>query len=218
MNTTFKKIDNTGNYCPFPGVTVVADIAKNEHYSFWEDLYNELKVNSLITKYYSLLPIDSYHMTTIGLYTRRAVTENWIDFIDKNLSVFAALSNDIEGSYHFQPKVLSVQAGKAGSVIYMELTLDSEQQSANQDLAKKHNLLEHLLPYHLTFGYQYKGFEDISLQKTIQEELDCIVNDVKEKYEISKENFLILESPHLCCFHDMTKFIPWNGTFNPFNA
>jgi hypothetical protein len=215
-NQKFKKIDNGGNYCHFPGVTVVANIAKNEYYSMWDDIYSELKGNNLIIKYYSLLPVDSYHMTTIGLYTRREVPENWNDFFDKNLPFFESLSVDIEDRYHFQPKISSFDTGKASSVIYVNLSLDSEQAATNFDLAKKHNLVGHLFPYHLTFGYQYKGFEDMSLQKAVQEELDRIVNNVKEKYQISKENLLTLESPHLCYFHDMTKFIQWNGTFNPF--
>ena len=54
--------DAQGKYSRFPGITVVAGIRKND-IELWKQIYNKFDQCELLKNYYSLLPVESYHMT-----------------------------------------------------------------------------------------------------------------------------------------------------------
>ncbi|CAM4430230.1 MAG: hypothetical protein LEGION0398_MBIBDBAK_01338 [Legionellaceae bacterium] len=88
----FKKIDSNGIYTKFPGLTIIASIMEKD-FLFFQKIYNCF-TQDLIKKYYSPLPFDSYHITTVNLYTEKSDGgNNWGDFIKGNESFFQRLHN-----------------------------------------------------------------------------------------------------------------------------
>lgn len=55
-----KKIDCKGNYLEFNGITVISFLHFNK---IFPQIYDILDHDPDIKKYYSPLPLDSYHMT-----------------------------------------------------------------------------------------------------------------------------------------------------------
>src|SRR2546423_860244 len=75
------KINAEGIYLPFPGFTMVADIADKDK-PFFQALHDRLAQIPFLTEHYGLLPVSSYHMTTVNLYTKYPELANtWEEFI-----------------------------------------------------------------------------------------------------------------------------------------
>jgi hypothetical protein len=210
-STDLKKLDSNGQYCPYPGLTIVSAIGLT-NIDLWTKIYESLNNSIHIKSYFALLPLDSYHMTTINIFTKkRDGGSNWNSFVEERLSWFQSIHEEINLN-QFQPRITAYKPELAWETIYLSLQIDNEQIEKNKLLAKKYNL-EHLVPseLHLTLGYLYKGLDDDN-KKIVLNEFESIMNDVlKTVYEP-----IIFDSPKLTYFNDMTKFIPWDGKFNPF--
>lgn len=60
------KIDESGNFLKFQGVTVVASANSKVNLILWQHLHDSLSSIPIVTNHFSLLPIESYHMTTMS--------------------------------------------------------------------------------------------------------------------------------------------------------
>ena len=64
------KFGPQGHYKHFPGVTVVLPVINAQD---WAQPVLDLINGSILSKYYSALPVSSYHMTLIDLFSQRSV-------------------------------------------------------------------------------------------------------------------------------------------------
>lgn len=202
------KIDSKGQYCHFPGTTVVSAIQAADQ-DFWRRVHDRLKNSPTICKYYSPLPYESYHMTTAALDTKHmAKDKNWKEFIDERTPFYSELHNDLLADPIFPEVQFGLLSEASG--ITLEVTLSTEQIAAIQKFAQKHGC-EESVPhcFHITLAYQYQSFPAEDHLKIIQE-LRAVSQMLKQKKKIG------LEPPKLCYFQDMTCFTPWDGEKNPF--
>ncbi len=205
------KINSEGRYLPYPGVTVVAAI-KEADKPFWQLIYETITKNKEFTNYFSPLPYESYHLTTINLYTKDATgSRKWREFIVSNRDFFLSIK-DLLTKKSFTPIVL-VESIQIAGALQIIVTLPEEQIKIIQQVAKAHHV-EMGIPtvFHITLAYQFKYVETQILEKlrlTLKEELFAILK--------AQNSVLTLTPPELCFFNDMTKFVPWSGDRYPFS-
>lgn len=205
------KIDSSGKYCPFPGITVVSNI-QERNYNMWKSVHEKLSKNSLITDYFAPLPLESYHMTMINLYTKRynggKKGMKWNSFFKSKLLFLENLKNSLEAN-SFEPYVNSAALLKpeVSTVIKLLVPLDNLQREKIQNIAQQHGLTNKIPnPFHVTLAYSYKKIPDkimIKIEKQVNNILKPILNS-------SSNSSLIFNKPKINYFFDMTKFIEWN--------
>ncbi len=206
-----KKIDSSGNYTSFPGITVLSHIKKNE-LIIWNKLYSKLKESKIINEYYSLLPVDSYHMTLINLYTKAYTSKNieddWKRFITNKNKMFINLDNYLSENA-FIPKIPSVNMllpKISNNTIAIEVPIASEQKEKVNEIANHFKLFKKVpSPFHITLAYSYKVIPAETYQE-IEIEFNRIVNSNLLIYNTP----LNFENPKIYYFHDMTNFKLWN--------
>lgn len=206
------KIDDSGHYLPFSGVTVVAAVGRQNR-EFFEKFHSQLAQEKSITDHISLLPVDSYHMTTINLYTQSGQSnKTWGDFINGHLDWFQDLRKSID-STSFMPHIAVEEATVPGYALLILVRLAENEAKIIKDTAIPRQL-ENQIPgvFHITVGYVYSG--SVEQANLIQEKANSILKNLLSQRQSSE---FTLESPKLCYFNDMLAFIPWNGIASPFN-
>ena len=204
-----RKIDSSGRFLPFRGVTVIAQV-REENKEMWEHIYKSLDQNCLIREYFSLLPVQSYHMTTIDLYTE-VVNPIWDKFVSNQLPRLRNLNADLQ-THAFQPQVTG---GKpmVSSVIMFLLKMNEHQKEKINLVAKKFQSLKKVpQEFHVTLAYSYKKIPHEASQQIKKD-----VNDIFESI-IESNPEILFEEPKLCYFRNMTEFTPWDGKENPFSS
>jgi len=197
------KIDDQGNYLKFPGYTVVSKIQLDSP-NPWQALFDSLSENEKIKGKFALLPLRSWHMTAINLFTQNDVTtqgNDWDDTVRKNEPFFIALAASLEEAA-FEPKINYRDLILEG-VIQLEFLLDEETTQKIREVAKRH-ACEGLIstPPHITLAYQYRHLTPTE-SSTLETELRLIFQTHFGNTEMT------LEPPKLCYFEDMTDFRPW---------
>ena len=209
MKSSFaNKIDAAGNYLRHPGITAVASVGQNNA-DLWRSIYEGLRNSPIITEYYSLLPLDSYHMTTTDIDTESQRRGYWTGFITQYLPFFRDLGAAIQARA-FQPKI-TLRNPLVSGVIMLILDLDNEQKQQVRSVAETFGL-DHKIPweFHITLAYGFKPIP-AEAQPLIHQEVQRIFNAAK-----AYQRPIVLEEPKLCYFWDMTRFIPWTAETNPF--
>ncbi|QIN33562.1 DUF1868 domain-containing protein [Legionella longbeachae] len=206
----FDKIDSTGNYVEFPGVTIIAPIIKtSQENHFLHNMHQSLASSTLLTQYYTPLPLESYHMTTCNLYTKNEHNLDWFKFITDRLEFFQNLCTQLK-NHEFIPEV-SIEAVQVGRALQLRLSLPESQKAVIRELAQTMGIEEGIPSFfHLTLAYCYKNISD----KKLHQEIISAVEEIIAPY-INRQ--IKLHVPTLCYFESMLAFIPWNGTAYPFN-
>jgi hypothetical protein len=207
----YYKINDKGEYGRFPGVTVVAAVGE-KNADLWSRIYATLDQSQMIKDHFALLPVSSYHMTTINLFNARYTNQNWHEFIQSKLDWFANLHREILHS-SFQPQVVRIQPQFRDGWILLKLDLPEEQLKANSELASRMGLLDKLPDpqYHITLAYLYNDIDERELPR-VKNEFVSLITKVLDGYHSP----ILLNKPLLTYFNDMTAFIPWSGDINPF--
>ncbi len=205
-----RPIDADGNFVQFPGVNVIARVNPNDE-TFWKSIYDCLNNSSLIKQHFSLLPHQSYHMTTNNLYTQmQRGDEEWQKFIDNNLIFFKELNLLLKDHYTFIPEI-QIKSAITRGVLQLIVELPTEQKNKITGIAAQLKLND-LIPsvFHITLAYQYRVTNE-SINQKIEQLFSQEVMPICEK--ISSVNLL---QPALCYFNAMTAFYPWDGQSSPF--
>lgn len=205
------KIDSNGNYIAFPGITVLSHINRDE-LNIWKQLYNNLNKSKIIKEYYSLLPVESYHLTLINLYTKAYTSKNnedhWRNFIIKKNKMFISLKNYLEENT-FLPSIQTmniVLPKMSNNTIAIEVPLTQEQKEKINKISNHFNLSKKVpKPFHITLAYSYKLIPS-KIYLEIQSEFNKIVTENLLQYNMP----LNFEEPKIYYFHDMTLFKKWN--------
>jgi len=208
METSLIKIDSNGRYCRFPGITIVSAI-RSEDLEIWTQLYNQLEKCENLKEYYSLLPVESYHMTTSGLYNqKRDGGSNWEGLLNEKLPQLRQLNKTLSEKA-FSPEIIidSLSLRKIGITLYLKLK--EEHRQIIQEVAEKFGLADKVpKSFHISLAYTYKVPAEDKLKemkKQLKSSVDCIGKTFK------------LDSPKLCYYNDMTAFIPWDTEKSPFH-
>ena len=205
------KIDATGRYLPFPGITVVSHTDPSE-LAIWESFTQELAKVPALTEHFAILPISSFHMTTTNLYTQSQFRskEDWTQFISKHLKTFQQLHSYLE-AHAFSPTV-TIHSVLISGVIMLNLSVDEAQTHRIREGASSFSIQELVPPvFHITLAYQYKPLT-ADTTTALQRAIDTLVSDTFKK----PGRTLRLQKPQLTYFYDMTAFTPWDASANPF--
>ncbi|KTD63845.1 hypothetical protein Lsan_1278 [Legionella santicrucis] len=206
----FEKIDSTGNYIEFPGVTIIAPIIKAaQENNFLHKIHQSLASSTLLTQYYTPLPDESYHMTTCNLYTKNEHNLDWFKFITDKLEFFQNLFTQLK-AHEFTPEV-SIEAVQVGRALQLRLSLPESQKAMIRELAQTMGIEEGIPSFfHITLAYCYKNISD----KKLHQEITAAIEEIIAPYINQK---IKLHVPTLCYFESMQAFIPWDGVAYPFN-
>ena len=203
------KLNKLGQFEIFRGVNVIA-LVKSDDIA-WKNLFMMLNETTLLTDHYSLLPYDSYHMTTNNLFTQeqlRLQDAQWETFINTHLHFFETVNHDLE-SRRLKPSPVLVDI-VIDNVIQLLFDIPIHQKKAIGDFTKNFGLEFGAPPFfHMTLAYQYKATslnQKLEIKKLLPSRIKGLL----------KDNMIELSHPQLCYFHDMNKFTPWNGSANPF--
>lgn len=214
------RIDSDGRFLPFSGVTVISQVGASNQ-AIWENIYRELSQDLLITRYYSPLPLSSYHMTINNLYVSNTRSPlDWSCFISNNLPWFSSLEESLERGA-FLPKVYLRKRAYLGGVVMFLVDIEGSQMSKIKSFGKTWGL-EAQVPsdLHITLAYQYRTIPAY-LQSAVEEKVQAILDEARKFQKPAFYSFekmpLTLEEPKLCYFQDMTQFLPWDGKKNPFH-
>ena len=205
MVNVLNKIDKGGRFTKFPGASVIAFLQNSE---LRNSIFNRLN-NNAVTKYYSVLPSSSLHVTGSDLFIESGMGNgDWLRFVDSKLSILKRLAADLNEN----PLALTLKVKDyiIDGVLQIRFETDPLEIQQLKAVFEKYNL-EYQVPsiLHLTLAYEYRTtilYEEIAPIEVLMEQL---INDLKNAD-------LTLEPMSLCFFHSMTQFTPWNGMSNPF--
>ncbi len=205
------KIDRFGAFCKFQGVTIVSH-ANSSCYLVWNKVYQILSRDAVVCQSFSLLPPDSYHITTTNLYTQEGISEHgWSSLISGNLDFFQTISSELVGSFKHEfaaavnPRLINIKG-----VLQLFFLLPDDFQQAINTVASAHGLEGNIPPsFHVTLAYQNKPISSHDVRH-----LDALMSNIV--HVLNSLGPLNFDPPRLCSFNDMTNFEIWDGKDNPF--
>jgi hypothetical protein len=210
------KVDDSGNYLQFLGLTVVSAVNQTgsekcttDDTSVWEKCHHILASTPDIAACYTPLPHQSYHMTTTMLENEHHTGKyKWESYVSGRLPRYQELHEALVNA-NIRP-VFTVQEVNTGSIIYLSGSIDEESKVKILLFAGEYKLTQ-LLPFdwHITIAYNYapmarEQMESISLQ---------VSTHLRDLF-IGKE--FVLDIAKMCFHRDMTRFEPWDGSKYPF--
>lgn len=204
------KVDQDGNFCPFPGITVIAPIAKT-HQTIWQELHDNIKNTPEINQYFAAIPHASYHMTTRNLVTQEDVPD-LDEYIETNQIKLSTLNQRLHDNT-FNPNV-QINGILTNGAIQLALNFLNPQQQNTVMTVASGLRLDGWIPetFHITLAYQYK-----SIPKSKKEDIVGLIADKINQALVKLDNYTLeLSPPNLVYFKDMTAYYPWNGKTNPF--
>ena len=222
-----RKVDGTGRYLRFRGTTVVA--AAEAGAATWVSLHATLCAMPQITDHYSLLPVDSYHLTTMSLFHERSPNgglqvaseqheppRSWEALLEDQLDWLRRLES--EGiRTESAPLEGTIAEPIVGGVIMIAVDLGAEATARIRDQASRWGVTQRFPaavpdPFHVTLGYMYRRPPDDGwdvLSGAVHTAMAAAVPSAQARR-------VRFDAPRLCYFNDMTKFIPWDASSNPF--
>ncbi|STX51262.1 Uncharacterized protein conserved in bacteria [Legionella busanensis] len=205
-----EKIDAQGRYCNYPGITIIAKINQKDE-NFWQKVQQIISQPMLAKQYYTPLPYQSYHMTTIRLFNRAECGQaDWQALLISYKPFFKKLFDYLQQN-QFTPEI-TLQEVSISETLHLSVSFPTNQNEHIMKMAEEFDLLGNIhRPFHITFGYLYKDIplaHKQSLLLEINENLDSLFRH--------NGRLFTLNSPSLCIYKDMTNFLDWNGEKHPF--
>ena len=231
MKQYSSKIYTNGKYKNFYGWTVISMVKDRTTLKF---LYNFINNDEIISKYFSALPTESYHMTILGIWNTGAkLLPDQIKNIEQNYTNRQAdkiIEDDSKTTNFFNPKFcINELLHKIHSRIHMNTTTKiqiiglvytgntiqirirethnlDKINSLRDDVRQTCQIERKYSKYHITLAYQYQTLtpED---EMYLQACLQYMTN-------ILKDCALEIEAPSVRYFSDMTKFIPYKAALS----
>ncbi|CAF2516571.1 unnamed protein product [Rotaria sp. Silwood2] len=192
-----RKIDIHGNYVHFPGYTIVSH-AIHPLSKQLIDLVNYL-TSSELTKYYSFLPITSYHVTINPL-------EN---VHDEHKSLLEQEQHKLKEQN--TSMICTAEKFVCTKCILIEVLFKDDYNQnfetiiknvRSNDLQEAKILYNYKQPWHLTLAYQYKDIENNEIKTKLEQIIKNIPQTLKPPFHI------LLDHVRICHYNDMTKFTP----------
>ena len=186
-----KKINNKGEYIPFHGWTVVANV----HDSF-KMIENYIKNSPELSKCFGALPSESYHVTIYNIWSQGCSKrdlpnmEGWLHSLYYHLSKqeWQDVQLEFEDIYCY---------GTLG-ICFKETESMSNLDNARLEMIEKSGINDNMGIYHMTLGYMYQEPDN-------EEELHKEIRMLKI---LLQDQMFKLDKPRVCQFNDMTCFTP----------
>lgn len=211
------KIDINGKYRKFEGWSVISNL-KND-FTFIE---NYIKMNNILSRYFSALPSKSYHMTLYNLWCDGApLIPHQLKYIKKNPIVpkniysfdFIKSTGCMDNLFyklHYEcnkksvnkiNKIEILNVRYNGNTIRISLknskVLDNLTVTRN-NITKICENNDRMGSYHITLAYKYKDIE--------KENEDSVKREIDILNMLLTNQTMILDRPNLYHFKDMTSF------------
>lgn len=172
---------------------------------FWQQVYFALAEDNALCRYFAPLPVTSYHMTALHLYTRAMVRDrDWQVFLSEHRPLFQRMAAHLNAL----PLTLTLTMDTivVSDVIQLHGYLPAPQHEAIVALASQFQL-EDKLPrvFHVTLAYRYRCPAARRAQAMTHR-----INDRLQTLLQANSFTWSLQSPGLYWFDDMTAFIPWD--------
>lgn len=206
-----EKIGPAGVYLPFPGFSTVASVINhNEKNKLFKTLHMRLNDSPIVTKYFALLPLDSYHITIINIETKTGKSEegwkfwfqNQVDRLMDAHSLFEEKSRD------FNFRIASVDGSSTTPRLTLFAAVDTESEITLKGVVDSVGYLKHVpvQGFHITLGYQYNPYENYTVFPMIKQAVvAALVGAFGESYQTI---IFSANKPKVCYFPDMKEFIP----------
>ena len=204
----------TGDYETFGGVTCIANIADRFSNPGWARVYEFIETDPILSKYYTALPVSSYHMTIHPMFTVSSVPGSTPRRFDAQLvpskPAFIKFHEELV-NHPFEPKG-KIMDTYAQGIIVIAVELDPEDQKRTFGLRQLIHKLTGLDPIerygqHITLAYR-KSKVDVQdfrpLTKSLQQLIAILNNEVLSK----SGGKLLFDKAQVMLFHDMALFQP----------
>lgn len=214
-----RKVNDDGDYCPFPGITVISKVNDKTMSSL---LYQGLMNCPVARKYYAILPARSYHMTTYYLSNQAEFSDSveddalWRAYVNRELPCLQAVSQamlelptSIDVSIHeilVTPRVIQLAVNLPADILQQIKALSNHPNRFNRPLYCPDR-------FHITLAYLYKALPKNEYHPIIKE----IHQELKSLQVLRLNSIITLAAPALCYFNDMTDFYSWQGDSYPFD-
>ncbi len=204
-----EKVDCSGRFKPFRGVTIISPIEKKDK-KLWEKLNQNLRSIPFLEEYFALLPTDSYHMTKFNLITEKeSEGADWKSYIEEQLSEYQKLNENLQLKSF--PSQARFTAPLVSWVIMARFQLPDDQKDRIYSVAQDFSLSRKMpKEFHVTLAYQYK-----KIPSERRDQLFRNINDMLNR-ELGSHDYFDFQKFQLSYFFDMTEFHPWDGSLNPF--
>ncbi|MDF1827680.1 MAG: DUF1868 domain-containing protein [Legionellaceae bacterium] len=201
------KLDSEGHYLFFPGYTVICKLNLDEGFDVWSNIYNTLVQDKNVTDYYAILPLSSWHVTAINLFTKDEVEERhlpWNDYVAAKQRFFSELSHLLQQN-PISPTLIYADLYTKGA-LQIDVRLDLRSRNQIEALAKQYHY-EHQIPshFHVTLGYQYKALKPRCFTELNASLAPRIRDDVVHAAQESRQ----LKPAQLCYFENMLAYTPF---------
>ena len=198
------KIDPSGNYLPFSGMTVIAPVNPAE--TIWQEIHTILSSNKTLLRYFSLLPATSYHCTLFSLPDEGManIARNWRADIKPLLPALSQLQQQLTKTpISLTPSFKHINA--AGVLQIIMTVPQTQADNINQHKADIYGATRYKesTERHITLAYQFKPIKK-SHEDSITETLLQVVKKLEQIEDLS------LQPAHVCTFKDMTAFTRWS--------
>ena len=204
-----KKVDKNGVYSRFPGVTIISFLSKENKTAFEEFRNWVVTEMTIFTKYYSMLPVSSYH-ATLKNHTVLG-RNNEISYLEKIITNFQLYEKikKVCSDFPFEFHCATALAGpyfQGTFGISLEFQQHNHVEKLREDIVALGSLQEPGFKFHMTLAYQYKQME--------QEDFNVFsfqISEISKKLKnlvFALQFTLTFEKPQLCYFKDMTCFEP----------
>ncbi len=196
---------------PFPGFTVVADVF-GPNSDLFQRIVSRLEACTLITEHYSLLPVESYHITSFSLVEQRKMNDRQFnDWIKHHLKGMQLVHQQLHSqTAPFKFRITGVGRRRPSLICEVDDEASSQQRAVAEMSPYEKNIPRQ---FHISLCYQYKDSSDPNFQSLVYEQMCAIMEEELPGYSSVS---LSAEQPKLCYFHDMTRFIPFDAARNPF--
>lgn len=204
-----KKIDSSGNYLPFPGLTVVADVFSKTP-DIFQHFHDRLAACSAITDYTALLPAESYHITAFSIIEQRSMGSlEWTSWLCEHLVTLQDLTRELHACTRPYSFRISEASGRRLTLLVEIDQIEAENEKEVAVKAKRSCGTRIPKVHHISLGYPFKRFENKEKEKLFAQEFHTIFLDV---FSSNWQNVIYwADRPKLCFFNDMTCFIPWDA-------
>jgi hypothetical protein len=196
MSLYRRKIDDQGNYLPFPGYTIVTH-AVHPLPKVFTNLVDYLSQSEL-RHYYSFLPARSYHVTINPLENvhdehQTLLQEEQRRLKDDNTSLICTVDQLICA------KAIHLEVHFDERNAHFEATINRVR---SHELQQANILHGYKRAWHLTLAYQYKNIESTDAENRIKTIIEQIPSSSHFPFDIQ------LDSIRICRYEDMTEFRP----------
>ncbi|PAA70152.1 hypothetical protein BOX15_Mlig011589g1 [Macrostomum lignano] len=214
------KIDSTGAWSYFPGVTVICPLPAESRRRLESAAERALAAQPTLSRYFAPLPAASYHVTIAGVTKRgrTATRSDWLGTVRaKTAAGWPELADNLRRMQLKPAVVFKRFFSPNASIVGFDVALADESQNQLIEEARRLVCEGGKLPQyqalHCTLGYQYQRIPAAE-EQVVKSELAAVQASVRQAL-LAEPPVMQLEAARLCWYRGMVQFIEWDGRSVP---